>query len=420
MYSASEIKTGFSGLLGISNPINPKYPRVPSDLQNSDSGLFYNEDFHPITNIENIYNSVEYLYRDAAEYTVGTYASGTIVKNGHFVYSSLEDDNVEEPSINATSWEWTTYTQIRSMIERASVTVVRSFLQEMKLIGTSKGLFNDTRIFDRSGKYSDEVVKRGAFVGLRVATHTAVGLQLLVSKLGIQLTTAQDTLVIYCYHSSKSTPIWTKTLTDIESREFNWFPIDEEMDSHGSVDAGGYFYIGYYDEDVTGNAINRKYDFSRVPCKGCISQTYDYISYKQWSKYYNIRPFYVLDINDERTLFDTEDVVEEIDNNFGLNLELTVRCDITDFLIKHKFLFADALGTQFSCDVMKSIETSTRGNNITDRLREQASMELRGAVNDLGYMQNVNKVIKSINIDFNNLNSPCFGMSRKGIKYGSV
>ncbi|NCD40901.1 MAG: hypothetical protein EOL88_02295 [Bacteroidia bacterium] len=421
MYNATTIKTGFSGLLGISNPRKPIYPRVPTDLQGSESGLYLNTDFHPIATIENIYYATENIYQYADEYVVGTYNTGEIVKYGDYSYTSLEDGNTETPGIEATKWEWTVYTEMRGMLNKSYVTVVRNFLQELKLIGSTKGIFSDLRIFDRSGKYSDEVVKRGGFVGLRIATHSAIGLQLAIPTIGIQLNTAQDSLMIYCYHSSKDSPVFTFEMTDIQAKEFTWFNLNEVISGNSmEYDSGGYFYIGYYEEDIIGNAINRKYDFSRTPCKGCINQTYDYISYRQWSKYYNICSFYVIDINDDRTLFNIGDVVEQYDNNYGLNISVSVQCDISDYLVENRGVFSDAIGISFSCDVMKLIESCTRGNNITDRLRNYASAELRGVVSDLGYMQNLNKSVKSIKIDFSALNSPCFGSGIKGIKYGYI
>jgi hypothetical protein len=419
MYNASTIKTGFSGLLGLSNPRNPKYPRVPSTLTSSTSGLYFNKDFHPITTIENIYFAVEDVYRDSEQWTSGTYSSGVIYRNDGYVYRSLEDDNTEEPSINATKWEWVVYSEIREMIDNACVTVVRNLLQEMRLLGQTKGLFTDWRIFDRSGKYSDTVTKRGAFVGFRLATHSAHGLVYDISQIGLQLTDAQDSLTIYCYHSSKSDPLFTKELSSITAKNFSWHNIAKTIS--GMVDendAGGFYYIGYYDSDLTGNAINRKYDFSRAPSDGCSScQKYDLISYKQWSKYYRITPFYVVDTEDDRTLFNTEDVIESYDNNFGLNISLGVRCDLSSFLVDNKLAFADAIGVQFSAETMNKIQSSPRGNNMTDRLRDYAATELYGINRDYGYKSDVSKAIKSINIDITSLKSPCLGKQSKGMSW---
>lgn len=421
MYNASSIKTGFLGLLGISNPRKPIYPRVPADLADSYSGLFLNTDFHPITTLENIYYATEDIYRHSEQWVTGTYAAKVIVKNGDYAYTSLVADNTDEPTIDSKKWEWVVYTEIRKMMDKANVTVVRNMLQEMKLMGQTKGLFADLRIFDRSGQYRDTVTKRGAFVGLKIATHTAIGLQLALGEIGIQLSEAQPKLTIYCYHSSLDDPLFTFDMDNIPAKNFKWYNLGKLLSGQSALnDAGGYFYLGYYDADLVGSAINRKYDFSRAPCDGCTSQKYDYISYKQWSKYYKVNAFYVVDINDDRTLFDTEDVIDVYDNNYGLNFSVGAQCDISDFIVSHKRLFADAVGVQFSVDTMRLIESASRGNNMTDRLREYASVELNGTMNGSGYMQNANKAIKAINIDLSNLKSPCFGSRSRGIRTGTI
>ena len=422
MYNASTIKTGFSGLLGVKDSKNPTYPSVPSTLSDSVSGLYLNTDFHPITTIENIYYATTDVYKFAEQWVIGTYAVGDIVKNGDFSYTSLSADNVEEPTKDSTKWEWTVYTTIREMIDKANVTVVRNMLQEMKLTGQTKGMFSDLRIFDRSGQYQDTVTKRGAFVGLRIDAHSTLGLQLAIKTIGIQLTKAQSILTIYCYHSSINEPLFTFDMENITAKNFTWFTNFNKVLSGNALtnDSGGYFYLGYYDEDLDGNAINRKYDFSRAPCSGCTSQQYDYLSYKQWSKYYKICAFYVVDINDDRTLFDTEDVVEEYNNNFGLNISVGVQCDASDFIVDNKLLFSDAVGTQFSIDTMRMIANAPRGNNMTDRLREYAAIQLNGAVSDLGYIQNGIKSIRAINVDFSSLGSPCFSNRVRGIRKGVI
>jgi hypothetical protein len=110
-------------------------------------------------------------------------------------------------------------------------------------------------------------------------------------------------------------------------------------------------------------------------------------------------------------------VIESYDNNFGLNISLGVRCDLSSFLVDNKLAFADAIGVQFSAETMNKIQSSPRGNNMTDRLRDYAATELYGINRDYGYKSDVSKAIKSINIDITSLKSPCLGKQSKGMSW---
>ena len=68
-------------------------------------------------------------------------------------------------------------------------------------------------------------------------------------------------------------------------------------------------------------------------------------------------------------------VEKTYNNNYGLNLELTISCDITDFIIEQRMLFQDVIAKQVAVDMLR--EFAYNANVRTNRHSINASsMEL--------------------------------------------
>jgi len=171
----------------------------------------------------------------------------------------------------------------------------------------------------------------------------------------LQFTSIQTDLTIYLFHSSQKTAVGTWTLTSGAATSFDWLsaasPTTGTNEMHyvnysSNIDSGGTYYIGYFEDDITGSAIEKEL--------GCSSGGYPNSNYK-WSQWAKIRPFEVDSSHlDGTNIFDI-DYVAHGTTNYGLNFSFSIESDITEMLVSQKALLVNALGYQFASDMLKEM-----------------------------------------------------------------
>jgi hypothetical protein len=105
-----------------------------------------------------------------------------------------------------------------------------------------------------------------------------------------------------------------------------------------------------------------------------------------------------------------------------MNLNIDVCCEITDFLISEKLKFANVICKQAAMSVLRQIIWTNRENVVQEQQKKQALLELKGISesNFYGLESEYKRDLEAIDIDFSNLNSPCFRKKNAGIKAGSM
>jgi hypothetical protein len=188
-------------------------------------------------------------------------------------------------------------------------------------------------------------------------------------------------------------------------------------------DAGGAFYLGYFEDDITGQAISREVDFCQEPCKGCISESYNRFSYEYRNRYMKVTPcsFDAAYIN-STNLPDMDGVAYHCSNNFGLNLSLSVRCDFTEILTNNRLMFSEPLQMQVGVDVLNLLAFNTRNNGISEQLKSSAYVALKGepANGVLGLEERLAAKIKGLELDLSDIEAPCLARKGGGIKIGGI
>jgi len=167
------------------------------------------------------------------------------------------------------------------------------------------------------------------------------------------------------------------------------------------------FIVGYYEEDLVGYAIQRDIDVVSPKVGCCNNLSYSY--YQKFSKFVDIKPFYVEeDFLDARELsWSNKEEMVINGNNFGLNMNFTVKCDVTDLLIQQRQLFKNVIQQMLVVSILKDLINSNRVNAIADNVR--------GLVLSNGTIQGfvkteedrLTKRIETISIDLTSLDSVC-------------
>lgn len=427
MYREKDLQNCLFGLVGFRQNVNPDYPTLTASLLASSSGL-YVQDEHPLLCIENIDQAVknyDHMPFDAFD-TGTTYDLGDKVRfTNNLVYESLQDANINHSPTEADSAWWVEVNlfsqKLDSLLRVAGAKVSSDIFTKKKIDGATKTIIESVTIFEGSGAMIDKEVKTGRFVGLAVNIHNDQDLTAVIRKIGTQFSQANPDLNIYVYHSSQVDPIKIFNLALTKVNSFEWSRlIDSGSDyllRYASDDhqSGGYFYIGYYEEDLVGQAINKEYDFSLSPT--CGSCNNNLALFNTWSKYFDIVPFAVPasflvgilpgDVGGPK-LWNLNGMQATYTRNYGLNLDLAIRCDVTDHLCREKDIFSQAILKQVSVDILQLLAFSTRNNAISKDVQSKAIYELNNKDNSTpGAGKKLERALAALNFDTSGLNSAC-------------
>lgn len=432
MFNANTIGTGLSGLVGFKQHHNAAYDRLDSDVCAALSGIYIDSTVHSLFNIENIAACAENFSKTqiVAYSAAVTYNKGDVVKDLNIIYESKVDSNTNHtPASSPTQWRVTNLlsSYLRRMLYASSINLFNGVFTHRKLYEIAKTLLTDVSLYEGVGNLSKKITKLSRFVGYRINPSypdTVIN----ISAAGFQFDTVNPTFKLYVYHSSQSAPLSVINVDVDKAISFTWKQLDTLLSLYtnsSSTNTKGRFYIGYYEDDLTGQAIWKEQLFSGAACASC--NNLDQYLYKQWSKYFSIQPIYVenawLDDTVDRTLFDEEKVIELSNQNWGLNFKIQVNCDVSDLIVRNKFVFVDALKKQVTHDLLRDMGYSMRDNQKKEKVSQLAMYALENKENNTkGVIKELEEAVKTVSLDLSGMSSvclPCEGAGN-GIIVGTV
>lgn len=427
MFQPTPLHACFAGLVGFYQADDPSYPLLDADLALASSGL-YVQGVHPLVTVENIVNvapefkSFSYPNWD----TANAYKKDARIYSGAAVYAAIADvaSGGAEPSTVPLIWklidpfsEW-----LRRLYKESCSNLANTVVRQKTLSQAGKSLLESQQLYQGGGALTDRIIKHSRFVGFQISVASAEGLVTTISQVAIQ-TDAAQALTFYLYNSSQADPVKTFVVNIAKANVFQWADITDAIVGYmaNKSDAGSVWYFGYYEDDLTGQAVNKTIDLSRAPCLSCDSWNIN--AYNRWSQYSSIQAFYVPEsyVMQDKSLWDMGGVRYAYDTNWGLNLSLQVTCDVTTVMCRNRLVLANALRMQIALDLLQIIGFNTRINAISDTTKKFARAELSTKPGATTFMNIYLDQLEKANLDLSGLNGACFPKSTNGtIRYGAV
>jgi hypothetical protein len=431
MYRETDLINCLFGLAGWRQNVNPDYPSLVPSLIQSDSGLYFQDD-HPLVTLEYLDQALKNYDRFVyAAWAIGTtYAALARVSKANKVWESLQAANIgnDPEEVGSLFWsEVSLFNEKLTHITRAAINkVVARVFTDKKIDGATKSIFENIQLFSGPGSLINKEIGLGRFVGFEIRLKNHRDITTILRRIGTQFSAANPAFELFLFHSSQEDPIatWDLNLTKVNSFEWSLLPDDNGKDwalrfLDPDLQPGGAFYLGYYESDLVGMAINRGYDFATPP--SCHSCGDNYRFWSKWSQYVEITPIEVAagDLPVAATLWNIERMSRQWSKNYGLNLDLSVRCDVTDFFCRERTLFTDVIIKQVTHDVLEHIAYSSRNNVIAKETRDSAMFELNSRKPSA--VKRLDDAIKAISFDVSDLNESCLPCNDKGgISWGNV
>lgn len=400
---------------------------LSSNLTQTESGMYFQQ-IHPLLTLDNLrsiapdFQNYNWQVHDANK----AYKSGEVVRVDDSLYKALQDVPAETDILDSEYWtETNPFSEWLEEKTKASIVKLVNKFINMKLADkATKSLIENKILFDGTGRLTNKIENRNRLVGFEIDTVRSKGVTVKIDKIGLQMT-EPGSYTLYILHSSNPEPIYTLTFEKTKANSLEWFkPKDDILLPYESAntDAGGSWYLVYKQSELPENAqaVYKDRDWSTGPCKACSRS--EFLAYQAWSRYIEIHPFYISE--DEE--FDPEIMNFTYDKNYGINLEVSAYCDLTDFIIKQRAMFQDVLSKQVAIDFLR--EFAYNPNVRTNRHSINASKldiltELDGDSNSMrqsGLSYELDIALKALSISTQGLDRVCLPCVNNGIKYRSI
>lgn len=435
MVRANDIQEKLLHLIGWEQNYDTSDLKISDALTVSESGLYFQQ-IHPLLTLQNMsciapdFKNITFPeYNSEKEYS-----KGNVVDYQGTQYKALQKAQGKQPDIESEYWvETNLFSEWLESKTKASIQkAIARYCNEKTAEGTNKPLCESRTLFDGTGRLVDTVKNKKNLVGFEIVPVRAKGVTTKINKICLQFTKAGE-YTLYLMHSSMDEPIKTIKLTKVRDNSAEWFTVDDLYLPYQSEDndAGGSWYLCYFQSELPerSQAIRKDKDWSKEPCNSCSRK--EYLTWMAWSKYLEIHPFFVneelINIEGESLhLWDVENNQYTYDNNYGLNLEVTVSCDITDFIVEQRMMFQDVIAKQVAVDMLR--EFAYNSNVRTNRHSINASRldilyEVDGDSSSMkksGLSYQLDMAFKAIKLSTSGIDRVCLPCRNNGIKYRTV
>lgn len=432
MYRPNDIKANLTDLWGWRQNYDTADFTISDSLTQTITGQYYQE-VHPLLTLENVKSiAPDFKNIDYDGWLVTTqYRVGDRVTLNELHYRAKVDNIGLTPETNPTQWErFNPFSEWLENKTQASVLkAIRSFWDSKMADNKMRNILESKTLFNSTARIKNLVPEGSNFVGFELVPIRANGVTTKIEKIGLQFTGTQD-VTLYLYHSSRTQPIKTQTFTRTRDGGMQWFDVTDFLLPYSSseIDSGGSWYLVYDQTAVsTGRAISKDKDWSKKPCGTCDRD--EVSSHRIWSKYLEVHPFKIA--SDQvvgGAIWDVANNLYTYETNYGLNLQLTIECDITDIIIQQKKTFQNIIGLQVAIDMLR--EFAYNPSYKIGRKQQNPGMDKMSILYELdgdsqsykksGLGYQFSEAMKAVSIDIKNMSRVCTPCKNGGVRFKTV
>jgi hypothetical protein len=440
MIRINEICEALKNVCGWEQSYDPA-KAIDDNLTLTESGLYF-QGAHPLLTLDSMEAimpddwGIQYPVWDALtqwkQNKVVQYGNDT---NGNKLFWKAKADNVgEEPTEDSLSWS--KYNILSDFLERMTrngiATAIQTFTQIKQLDKETRNLLERRTFFDGAGRIRATLQNNHKLVGFEIVPVRAMGVTAKIEKIGLQMTGGTGVVRMYLFHSSQIDPIKTFDLNfTVTNGGFQWFPLTDCYLPYISDknNAGGAWFLCYNQDELPAGmeAINVSKDWSREPCGTCNIGSVEV--WRELTKYLQVTPFMYHapeTFAEYPELWDIAQTLYTRTQNYGLNCEITIGCDLTDFVISQRAIFQTVIQRQVAAIALRTLAMNPNvrvNRNQSNATRMDILYELDGNTSGvrpggLGY--DLKKSYEALQIDTQGLDRICLACNNRGVRYRTV
>lgn len=441
MYRIKEIQDALLHVVGWEQSIDPT-KAIDNYMTETESGLYF-QGAHPLLTLDNMKGIMPDNW--GLQYpewnVILPYKAGQKVSHNGVVWIAKIDNTSEEPTASDFNDDyrnpyWKPYNMLTDFLERMTrngiATAIQTFTQIKQLDKETRNLLERKTFFDGAGRIRATLQNSHKLVGFEIVPVRAMGVTAKIEKIGLQMTGGTGVVRMYLFHSSQTDPIKTFDLNfTVTNGGFQWFPLTDCYLPYISDknNAGGSWYLCYNQDELPAGmeAINVSKDWSREPCGTCNMGSVEV--WRELTKYLQVTPFMYHapgTFTEYTELWDIAQTLYTRTQNYGLNCEITIGCDLTDFVISQRAIFQTVIQRQVAAIALRTLAMNPNvrvNRNQSNASRTEILYELDGNTSSvrpggLGY--DLKKAYEALRIDTQGLDRICLSCNNRGVKYRTV
>lgn len=445
MIRIKEIQNALAHVVGWRQAFSPSL-YLDDSLTRTETGRYF-QDAHPLLTLENMaavmpddYGMQYPQWNATTSYPTGYKVRHTI-NSKEVVMIARKANKNQEPALSDFNGDfsrdygnpyWRPFNPLWDFIMNLTASgiskAVTTFIERKQKKSETRSLLERRTFFDGAGRLSSMVMNSGKLVGFEITPVRSLGVTMRIDKVGLQMTGGTGFVRLYLFHSSQPQPIktWDRCFT-ARNGGFQWFDLDDCYLPYisDSNNAGGTWYLVYNQNELPFGmeAVNFAKDWSKEPCSSC--NMGDLASWRELTKYMQITPCSHVapaDFRENPQLWDISSTIYTTTQNFGLNCEVSVGCDLTGFIISQRDSFASVIQKQVAYDALRTLAMNPNvrvNRNQSNATRTDILYELdgntQGRRGGLGY--ELELAYDALGIDTRGLDRICLQCNNHGVRY---
>lgn len=440
MYRVKDIEDHLLHLVGWRQGYTPE-TTIDPQYTDSESGLYF-QNAHPLMTLENLHAIMPDNYGENYKaYNAATYYARpdivyTIDQNGVKTYwFCMSETSIIGQTPQAGSIYWTEFNLFTLFVEQMTrdgiTTAISTFIRQKQLTKETKNILEHRTLFDGTGRLKATVNNTHKIVGFEITPVRSYGVSSIINQIGLQIFGAAGTVRVYLFHSGSPYPVSGMDCVIDGSGAFKWFtPEDFYMPYiDDGVAAGGSWYLVYNQDDLPfgAQAINFTKDWSKEPCISCTGYV-DYNNWRELTKYVQVSPFMVNAPEgwaENPVMWDVADMCYTTTQNYGLNANLTIGCDLTYTIYDQRLNFAEVIQKQVAATALRtmamnpSVRVNRNQSNVSKNdILYEIDGDRQGRAGGIG--EELAQAYKALSLDMKNIDRICLSCNNNGVKYRTV
>lgn len=427
MIRLSDIDAALLPVVGWEQSYNPA-EEIDSELTQSESGLTF-QGAHPLVTLENMSAVMpdDWGFQYPAWSAQQQYAAGVKVSHATGYWIAVNPNAGSEPEEGNPDWK--PYNILSDFLRRVTLngihTAVQTFLQGKQIARETRSLVERRTFFDGAARLKSTIDNSHRIVGIEIVPVRAMGVTTKIERIGLQMTGGTGAVKLYLFHSSQAEPVKTAVLNYTNTAgAFQWFTLEDFYLPYigPDTDAGGAWFLCYSQDELPEGmeALSVAKDWSAEPCQTCLGGSIE--GWKQITKYLQLSPFAVREPDWDGRIFDIGRIAYTNTRNYGLNAEITIGCDLTDFIIEQRAQFASVIQQQVAVNALRTLAMNPDArvnrhqvNATRDAILYEVDGNPQGRASGLAYT--LAQSYKALAIDTQRLDRICLCENNHGVKY---
>lgn len=293
---------------------------------------------------------------------------------------------------------------VADVLRSSTVNTVQEFINRHKELTRARTLIDNINPVKSHCIITNQITKSGRFVGIMLEPRQSDSIASIIAFLGVQFNTLNPNLMIYLYETSQNDAIATMRLPGHNKMlSLQWFA--STMIARYRSNTGGTgqrFLLGYYEDDLLGNAVSTPMQTN------CCAGT-EWVSQYQKHIFITGVSISASGLNIARTLPNVN-LIGEGDETFGIHLRFYVTCEISDVICDNKNMFAMAISKKCAMKFYQDFANNTNLSREADMTRDRALTNYAMA------KEEYDGLLRSIRFDFTDIDKNCLPCSQRDLR----